>query len=547
MKKNNHISTKNALINLYLSLKQYPSSKKLQKKDEDVEYLSSLNEINLIQFIKDSIDSIIITMAEKKINEYNKKTQNENIQEDYESMLIKYEKDIRGHIKTEHQLKLYADSLQSNIEELEKERDEYKYNNNYREIIKEKNNLITELKKEINYNKKIIKSYEEQNIKLGDNEKKLKNTIIKIEKKYKNEIEILNKKIKHYIDKIENIYLEREEREEKNKKSETIFCNTSRRQNNYNLMNNYLENGNSYINNHNISRIYRNSMSNISIGNNHSTSLMNTGHYEKIEKYLLNKYPKNNNKVQYQKKIKNLKNSTTDNSKEKNIRNNLNNSSNNSYIIDSKAQDELINKFMINDSSINNTIKKNDKKIYHRHKSIENDSSKFVKNKQMNIIKKILISNNSNINNNSLRNSSKPLNKGIYNNSAIITKKIASNNNSNINNSRAYMNKTTKEINISNIIGNKNNIGYNFVNNINIYSNDIKPENNNIYISNNTKKYSGNSSIREIINNNNLNSSNYINIHGNGNKNNMINYRNRQKEGKMISSLTNSVQKNSSH
>ena len=547
MKKNNHISTKNALINLYLSLKQYPSSKKLQKKDEDVEYLSSLNEINLIQFIKDSIDSIILTMAEKKINEYNKKTQNENIQEDYESMLIKYEKDIRGHIKTEHQLKLYADSLQSNIEELEKERDEYKYNNNYREIIKEKNNLITELKKEINYNKKIIKSYEEQNIKLGDNEKKLKNTIIKIEKKYKNEIEILNKKIKHYIDKIENIYLEREEREEKNKKSETIFCNTSRRQNNYNLMNNYLENGNSYINNHNISRIYRNSMSNISIGNNHSTSLMNTGHYEKIEKYLLNKYPKNNNKVQYQKKIKNLKNSTTDNSKEKNIRNNLNNSSNNSYIIDSKAQDELINKFMINDSSINNTIKKNDKKIYHRHKSIENDSSKFVKNKQMNIIKKILISNNSNINNNSLRNSSKPLNKGIYNNSAIITKKIASNNNSNINNSRAYMNKTTKEINISNIIGNKNNIGYNFVNNINIYSNDIKPENNNIYISNNTKKYSGNSSIREIINNNNLNSSNYINIHGNGNKNNMINYRNRQKEGKMISSLTNSVQKNSSH
>ena len=66
MKKNQQISTKNALINLYLSLKHYPSSKKLQKKDEDVEYLSSLNEINLIQFIKDSIDSIILTMVEKK-------------------------------------------------------------------------------------------------------------------------------------------------------------------------------------------------------------------------------------------------------------------------------------------------------------------------------------------------------------------------------------------------------------------------------------------------------------------------------------------------
>ena len=48
--------------------------------------------------------------------------------------------------------------------------------------------------------------------------------------------------------------------------------------------------------------------------------------------------------------------------------------------------------------------------------------------------------------------------------------------------------------------------------------------------------------FRELINNSHLNRSNYINIHGNGNKNNFVKYRN--KDGKMISSLTNNIQKN---
>jgi hypothetical protein len=143
MKKNHQISTKNALINLYLNLKYYSSNKKSQKKEEDIEYLSSLNEISLIKYIKDSIDSIILEIVEKKINDYNKKS-NEHIQQDYEAMLIKYEKDIRGHIKTEHQLKLFADSLQNNIEDLEKEKKESICNNNYKDIIIEKNNIINE-------------------------------------------------------------------------------------------------------------------------------------------------------------------------------------------------------------------------------------------------------------------------------------------------------------------------------------------------------------------------------------------------------------------
>ncbi|MBQ2329832.1 MAG: hypothetical protein II387_03675, partial [Oscillospiraceae bacterium] len=106
------------------------------------------------------------------------------------------------------------------------------------------------------------------------------------------------------MDKFDNLYIEKDE---KSKKNETIYCNSSRRPNNQNLMNNYLDNENA---NHNVNRIYRNVSNSISISNNHSTSLVNSRPYEKIEKFLLSKYQKNSNKDQYQNKIKNLKNSS---------------------------------------------------------------------------------------------------------------------------------------------------------------------------------------------------------------------------------------------
>lgn len=39
---------------------------------------------------------------------------------DYEQLLIKLEQDIRSHIKTEFQLKIYCDSLESRLDSLEK-------------------------------------------------------------------------------------------------------------------------------------------------------------------------------------------------------------------------------------------------------------------------------------------------------------------------------------------------------------------------------------------------------------------------------------------
>ena len=531
------ITTKAALIDFYLALKQYSLEIKNTKQEKpNIEYLSSMTELELIDYIKDSIDTVILTLAEKKINDYNNQITCENIQQDYEAMLVKYEQDIRGHIKVEHQLKLYSDSLQSNLEELEKEK-KLGFNNNSNN---NNNNYINEiqiLKKEIKYQKKLIKSYEDQNIKSAENEKKLKSIIAKNEKKYKSEIDTLNKKLKYYIEKINILCNEKNEKIEK-RKSETICCNSSRRSNNPNIIKNFIENEgiNTNIhkmNNslHGVGRIYRNSGNSLSISDNHSTSMANTRPYAKIDKDILNKYIKNNKEpYQYQNRMKNLKN--VSNLRSTNIHSCINipnNNNNNSYLLDSKAQDEIINKYMMNDSFMNN------KKIYNRHKSVENNSNNYIKGKN---IKKLLMQNN-----NSNKNSYKDVNKGFYNKSLMNKKYINNNSNNSINSDKNYMNKTTKEININNIIESKNNIGCNFVNNINIYSNNLKQDNgnNNIYIGNNVKKYAGNTSFRSINKNNNLNATNYIHIHGNKNNNNLISYRNKQKEGKMISSI--SVQK----
>ena len=563
MKKNSSEKVKSALIDFYLTLRQYSLDIKQIKKEENREYLSSMNELELIKYIKDSIDTVVLLLAEKKINEITNQISKEHIQQDYEAMLIKYEQDIRGHIKVEHQLKLYSDSLQNNIDELEKEKKLGFNNHKANEYLNE----IANLKKEIKHQKKIIKSYEEQNIKSTENEKKLKNLIATNEKKYKNDIDILNKKLHYYIEKIQFLNsdyknLEKLEKFDK-RKNETISCTNSHRPNNSNIIRNFIyENEmnhhiNSSMNGGGLTRIYRNSGNNLSMNENHSTALTNPRPYIKVDKYILNKYIKNNNNnnnnkepYQYQNKVKNIKNASCDYVKDTNInlRNsslpnsiNITNKMNKSYILDSKAQDEIMNKYIMNDNS---SILRS-KKIYNRHKSIENNTN-YIKGKQLNI-KKILLSNNiSNSNINSERNSYKEITKGVYNRSIVNKKSSNKNINNNINNDKAYVNKTAKEININNIIESKNNIRCNVVNNINIYSNNLKQDNignnNNVYIANNSKKFSGNSSFcGNNIKNNNVNGANYIHIKGN--KNNMVNYRKKQKEGKMIPSLANSTQK----
>ena len=81
--------------------------------------LTKKDELSLIKYIKDSIETLVQILAEEKINEYNDKK--ENTPQEYEILLIKLEKEIRGHIQTENQVKLYAETLQNSIEELENE------------------------------------------------------------------------------------------------------------------------------------------------------------------------------------------------------------------------------------------------------------------------------------------------------------------------------------------------------------------------------------------------------------------------------------------
>ena len=148
------------------------------------------------------------------MNEYSDKK--ENTPQEYESLLIKLEKEIRGHIQTENQVKLYAETLQNNLEELENENKLLKEklkieesfnintnsNINTNDVTKDK---ILELKNELEKNKKVLNSYEQQNLKLSENERKLKSKLVKELKlmnqkdiHYKNEIELLKQKLSSY-------------------------------------------------------------------------------------------------------------------------------------------------------------------------------------------------------------------------------------------------------------------------------------------------------------------------------------------------------------
>ena len=66
MKKNSPQKIKSALIELYLTFHQYSLDLKKMKKEDNIEYLSKMDELDLIKYIKDSIDTVILTLAEKK-------------------------------------------------------------------------------------------------------------------------------------------------------------------------------------------------------------------------------------------------------------------------------------------------------------------------------------------------------------------------------------------------------------------------------------------------------------------------------------------------
>ena len=112
---------KKELSNLYISMK-----KKINNNvdNEDIifntkQMLSKLTILDLIEYIKSSID-IIIDMKIKEDKE-EIKLKNNNYDEDYESLLRREEAWIRKHIGIENQLRLDYSNLFDKYKECEKE------------------------------------------------------------------------------------------------------------------------------------------------------------------------------------------------------------------------------------------------------------------------------------------------------------------------------------------------------------------------------------------------------------------------------------------
>ena len=111
---------KRELSNLYISIK-----KKIKNIDNEEiifntkQMISKLTILDLIEYLKSSIDIII----DMEIKEKNKeiKIKNNNYDEDYESLLRREEACIRKHIGIENQLKLDYNNLLDKYNECEKE------------------------------------------------------------------------------------------------------------------------------------------------------------------------------------------------------------------------------------------------------------------------------------------------------------------------------------------------------------------------------------------------------------------------------------------
>ena len=420
----------------------YPTKDKIQDTDNNID------DLLLINYIKNSFDTIVNYLLEDKANIY--KEIRENKRQEYESVLIKYEADIREHIKIEHQMKLYIDSL-------EVEKEELKYKNKLKKTkieqlsqklntiknIEEDQSLIiirqeetsimnssqdtkTENESVSQYGKfrrfeeeilelrKEVQNYKEQNKNLSNNIKKLKeentkkiNEIKLLENKYKKDNKILKKqllmaenKIKKLVELASNAKIENK----KNQSNKNIFKsnkNNNKNNNSIQILND-IESNNSI---HKISSKEKEDLSfvlnkTIRLRKNNATSLSATSSIDRIEKYLKRKYSTlKAQKTQKTCSILKLK------KKEKN----------NSMLSKKKAEDLM--KLFLNDSNhqnfterirCNRSIQKSDDNTayynqYCNRMKIKNDkknvfketiTSNAIKKKKTNLTKKTSIKNN---------------------------------------------------------------------------------------------------------------------------------------------------------
>ena len=90
--------------------------------DKEKKNLKKISMLDLINYIRESLQIIIKIKAEEEIDKYieeNENKINENAAEDYEALLRKEEAEIRSHISIEHQFKIHLDNFADKICELE--------------------------------------------------------------------------------------------------------------------------------------------------------------------------------------------------------------------------------------------------------------------------------------------------------------------------------------------------------------------------------------------------------------------------------------------
>ena len=124
IRKNNEVKNKYNIIKEKLFIDQIVNISN-EILEQEKKNLKNLPILDIIKYIKTSLNIIIQIKAKEEIDKYKEEKENknniinENAAEDYETLLRKEEAEIRQHISIEHQFKLHFENLAEKISELE--------------------------------------------------------------------------------------------------------------------------------------------------------------------------------------------------------------------------------------------------------------------------------------------------------------------------------------------------------------------------------------------------------------------------------------------
>lgn len=156
-----------SLLELYLNVKirNFDNTIDSEKVDEELDKLKNVETLTLVEYIKSWVE-IVMSMkvqdtdekVEEGVKERMKQLHTEGkydlsqSPEEYEKIIQKLEAEVRNHISVQQQMKLYIESYQSKVEELEPLEKKHKkvldkledMEKNVTELVKQKDDLVKE-------------------------------------------------------------------------------------------------------------------------------------------------------------------------------------------------------------------------------------------------------------------------------------------------------------------------------------------------------------------------------------------------------------------